>query len=110
MRQDRLGWYARLLKQLRRPSTSFHFRCGGGRHQAKLHESSNRFRATLRRKAAKWASSVNPQRPTSPLISKLCVDAVPDHSGDVGAAESLDGADAGWRGHVDFREVTVDHV
>src|SRR6266849_3835074 len=46
----------------------------------------------------------------SPFVSELCLNAVPDHRGDVWSAESLDRADAGGRGDVDFGEVTVDHV
>jgi|SRR5580658_8821873 hypothetical protein len=40
----------------------------------------------------------------------LRLDCVPDHGGDVRAAEALDDADAGRRGDVDLGKIAVDHV
>src|SRR5579864_8892668 len=44
------------------------------------------------------------------LRCPLRLDAVPDHDGNVRAAQAFDGADSRRRGHVDFGEAAIDHV
>src|SRR5436853_4786334 len=49
-------------------------------------------------------------RGTAVTLPPLLLNHVPDFRGDVRPAKARDGADAGWRGHVDFGEVAVDDV